>query len=77
MSQEIRKSSRSLIKDPVKARDFNKLNIIFCCEQCSYFQPQNGLCNLGFPNHVHREEAQLKCYSMSGKFAFCRYLEID
>ena len=77
MSKAIRKSSRSLIKDPVKARDFNNLNIMYCCEQCSYFQPKEGLCNLGFPNHMHRREAQLKGYNMSGKFSFCRYLEID
>ncbi|MCB0391749.1 MAG: hypothetical protein KDD58_10675 [Bdellovibrionales bacterium] len=77
MSESLKKNSRSLIKDAVKARDFNNLNLIYSCEQCSYFQPQNGLCNLGFPNQVHRQDNQLKSYNMSGKFAFCRYLEID
>lgn len=77
MSSVIRKLHRSVIKDPVKARDFNKINIVFACEQCSYFQAEDGKCNLGFPNDLHKEEAQLKSYNMSGRFAFCRYLEID
>lgn len=77
MSNFIKKSSRSVIKDPVKAKDFNQLNIIFACEQCSYFQPHNGLCNLGFPNGVHKRKAQMKNYNMSGRLAFCRYSEID
>ncbi|MCB9025162.1 MAG: hypothetical protein H6625_02485 [Bdellovibrionaceae bacterium] len=77
MSKVLRKLNRSVIKDPVKARDFNRLNIFFACEQCSYFQPQDGKCNLGFPNEVHKMDAQLKQYYMSGSFAFCRYSELD
>lgn len=73
----LRKVSRSVIKDPVKAKDFNKLSLVFNCEQCSYFQETDGKCNLGFPNEVHRKEAQIKLYNLSGRFAFCRYLEID
>jgi hypothetical protein len=77
MPEIIKKVPRSVIKDPVKASDFNRLNLVYCCEQCSYYQENDTKCNLGFPNDLHRKEAQLKSFSLSGRFAFCRYLEID
>ncbi len=67
-----------MIKDPVKARDFNNLHLIYSCEQCSFFHKNTDQkCNLGLPNDIHRKKAQLKSYYLSGRFAFCRFLEID
>ncbi len=68
---------RSVIKDPIKASDFNNLNMIFCCEQCSFFEVKNKVCNFGYHHVPHLYEEQLKSYNMGGKMAFCRFLEID
>ena len=68
---------RSVIKDPIKPRDFRRLNLIFCCEQCTYFQQDDKICNLGFPSEPHQRRQQLHTYNLSGRMAFCRFLEID
>ena len=68
---------RSPIRDPIKAQDFRELNLIYCCEQCSYFEHETETCNLGYQTGLHRQKAQLKSYELSGKMTFCRLLEID
>ena len=53
-----------------------KFEMIFNCEQCSHFAPSSGICTMGFqPQHKRLE--QLALYELTGKMAFCRFLEID
>ena len=66
-----------VIRDRVKASDFNSLDIIYCCEKCTYFESSVSKCNLGMKVAPHLKESQMKSYRMGGKFAFCRFLEID
>ncbi|MGE0762467.1 MAG: hypothetical protein AB7N80_04240 [Bdellovibrionales bacterium] len=74
---EIVKSNRSLILDPVNPRDFAELNMIYACEQCSHFDPEGAQCTIGYEAHLHRRDRQLKLYNLSGRMAFCRFMEID
>lgn len=68
---------RSIKKDRVNPSDFLNLEIIYCCEQCSYFNNINESCVLGFSTVHHLKEEQLKTFKVTGYMAFCRFLEID
>lgn len=70
-------SNRSLILDPVHPTDFNHLNIIYACEQCTHFAPDTELCTIGYESRLHRKERQLELYNLCGRMAFCRFMEID
>ena len=63
--------------DPVSPRDFNQLNIIFACEQCSHFDGENISCTIGYNAKNHLKETNLKSFHQTGRMAFCRYQEID
>lgn len=77
-SKKTPKRIRQSIKlDVVNPTDFLTYNSIHSCEQCSHWNQENGLCTLGYKNDVHRLAANLKCYELNGKMAFCRFLEID
>jgi hypothetical protein len=72
------KQIRQSIKlDTVNPTDFLTYTLTHSCESCSHWNQDNGLCSLGYKNDVHRLEANLKCYELNGKMAFCRFLEID
>lgn len=68
---------RSIILDGIHPRDFRELNIIYCCEQCSYFNTETHKCAIGFRVEKHRRENQLKLYNLTGKMALCRSQEVD
>lgn len=68
---------RGIKLDRVNPTDFQNLNLIYCCEQCTYFDPQDVQCVLGFPCENHTKDQQLQTFSTSGHMAFCRFLEID
>ena len=68
---------KSIILDRVKASDFRELNLIYCCEQCSYFDSKKKSCAMGFRVEQHLRENQLKTFELTGKMAFCRSTEID
>ena len=68
---------RSIILDGVNPRDWRELNLIYCCEQCTYFNPQEKRCAMGFKSERHLRENQIELFNRTGKMAFCRSLEID
>lgn len=68
---------RSIIKDPVSAADFNNLNLIYACEQCTYFNPTNKACAMGFKVDIHLKKNQDAQYALNGRLAICRFQEID
>ena len=68
---------RSIILDTVNPRDLRELNLIYCCEQCSYFDPERTRCAMGFKVEKHLRANQDRLYNLTGKFAFCRSQEID
>ena len=74
---KIQPHPRSIILDKIHPREFNSLNVIYCCEQCSYFNTVKKTCAMGFRSQIHMREAQLAEYSRSGRMAICRSLEID
>ena len=73
----VKKGRRSIKLDRVQAKDLRELNLIYSCEQCSYFDPEHTRCVLGFPCEPHLHENQLKTFAIQGHMAFCRFLEID
>jgi hypothetical protein len=77
MSDRTAPARRSLIYDAIHPRDFRELDIIYCCEQCSYFDSANKSCTIGYEADKHMREVQLKHYALTGKVAFCRFTEID
>lgn len=76
-SEEIPSSRRSLILDPVHPRDFNNMEFSYCCEQCSHFDETAKSCTIGYDASKHLREVQLKLYDLTGRMAFCRFMEID
>ncbi|MDC0980406.1 hypothetical protein OAQ84_01585 [Bdellovibrionales bacterium] len=68
---------KSIKLDRVNPRDFRELNLIYCCEQCSFYEPGVKVCSMGFYCKKHERKAQLESYWRTGKMAFCRFLEID
>lgn len=68
---------KSIILDGFNPRDLRELNLIYCCEQCSYFNLQTQKCAMGFKVEKHKRENQLKLYNRTGKMALCRSQEID
>lgn len=67
---------KSIILDGVKASDLRQMNIMYACEQCSYFSPKAG-CAMGFRFQLHTRENQLKLWERTGKMAICRSQEVD
>lgn len=77
MSDRTAPARRSLIYDTIHPRDLRELDIIFCCEQCSYFAPETKTCTIGYEADKHTRDVQMKHYALTGKVAFCRFTEID
>jgi len=72
-----RRIRRSIKLDRVQASDFNNLNMIYACEHCSFFSPEDKECMMGMPTAPHLLENQHKTFNTTGHMAFCRFLEID
>lgn len=75
--EQIPSSRRSLILDPIHPRDFRELNFTYSCEQCSHFDPATEQCTIGYEASKHRQADQLRLYELTGRMAFCRFMEID
>ncbi len=69
--------NRGIIFDKVNPRDFNSVNLMYSCEQCSFFNGENKSCNMGHNTKYHLKENQLKSYELSGRMCICRNHEID
>lgn len=67
----------SIKRDGVHPRDWLMFNKPWACEDCSHFDEARGSCTLGYNPSPHLRETQRKSYELSGKIAFCRFLEID
>jgi hypothetical protein len=67
---------RSIILDGVKAADMRTMNLMYCCEQCSYYSAKAG-CAMGFKYQLHLRENQLRLWELTGKMAICRSQEVD
>jgi hypothetical protein len=68
---------RRLILDAIEPQYWGKLEVTYYCEQCSYYIPESEGCTMGLPTAPHRKEQQQKTYELTGRVAFCRYLEVD
>ena len=71
-----RKPRKSIFLDRVHPQDFFKYQFMFCCEQCSHFDSSQTICTMGY-RAQHQRLEQLKKYELTGKIAFCRFMEID
>lgn len=71
------KINKSLILDPVNPTDYLQLNIVYACEHCSHFDSEGESCTIGYEAHLHRLEHQRRLYELTGRMAFCRFMEID
>ncbi len=67
---------KSIFLDRIHPQDFSKFNFMFCCEQCSHFDAPKAICTMGY-RAQHQRADQLRKYSLTGKMAFCRFMEID
>ncbi len=74
---KIPSSRRSLILDPVHPTDHRELSYTYCCEQCSHFCVETESCTIGYEAKLHRQKRQLELYELTGRMAFCRFMEID
>jgi hypothetical protein len=77
MKQTPKKVRKGIKLDRVAPMDFSQRNLIYCCEQCSHFDPISDSCTLGYQARLHKRDEQLKRYYLNGHMAFCRFTEID
>lgn len=71
-----KRHKRAIKLDRVDPRDWAKMNCRFFCEDCSHFSSTNQTCTIGYvPQHTRTQ--QMKIFELTGKMAFCRFLEID
>lgn len=68
---------RSIKLDRVNPSDFMNMNMVYCCEQCSHYNPETEQCTIGYWSELHRKEVQLKRMETNSHMAFCRFIEID
>ncbi len=68
---------KGVIVDPIHPTDFLNLTITYYCEMCTHFDVQNKACTIGYDAEKHMKAAQDYRYNLSGKVAFCRFIEID
>ncbi|MBK8203754.1 MAG: hypothetical protein IPL83_20345 [Bdellovibrionales bacterium] len=76
-SRRVHPGRKSIILDPVNPTEFRSLNFTYCCEQCVHLDGDENICTFGHDFNIHSRKAQLRSYELSGKMAFCRFLEID
>ncbi len=67
----------SMRKDKINPVDFMKYDFRFACEDCTHYCAKRELCTLGYISSLHRKDAQLHQYNLSGNMALCRFHEID
>jgi hypothetical protein len=67
---------RSIRLDAVHPRDMNNVDVRFFCDDCSHYSLTKKHCTIGFLAQ-HTRESQMKIYNLTGKIAFCRFIEID
>ena len=68
---------KSIKLDRVQPVDLLERNMIYCCEQCSHYDPEQDLCTLGYQTALHKKSVQLRRFELHGHMAFCRFTEID
>jgi hypothetical protein len=73
----LKRPRQSIKADHLSAYYYNHMNLPWACEDCSHFNHKNKTCTLGYVSKHHLREQQKKDYELSGKFALCRFLEID
>ncbi len=71
-----RRPRRSIFLDRIHPQDFQKMNFMFACEQCSHFDGVQIICTMGY-RPQHRLADQIKKYELTGKMPLCRFMEID
>lgn len=72
------KNLRKSIKlDGIHPTHWSSLNLTYCCEQCTHFNPIKTQCTLGYNCENHLKANQDKTYISCGQVAFCRFLEAD
>ena len=72
--KRIRPTIKKEIVDP---SDWLTYKSVWSCEDCSHFDLKNIKCTLGYDVENHLKKAQIKSFELSGRIAFCRFLEID
>ena len=69
--------SPSIKRDAINPKDWNSLPLVYSCEKCVHFSPEEPRCTLGYNCHNHLQKIQDYHYELSGRISFCRFLEID
>lgn len=74
---QLHQPRQSIKLDRVSPYDYQYLNMIYACEQCSHFDPENGLCTIGYNPRNHLKVINDQRFAHGGFMAFCRFQEID
>ncbi len=76
-----RKSPRrlrsSIKKDAVTPAAYIRYKLPWSCDDCSHFERNFEVCSLGYNANNHRLAQQKFDYELSGRYALCRFQEID
>jgi len=67
----------SIRHDAVNPTDYNKYRLPWSCEDCTHYDRTEDRCTFGYVVKWHKRAYQKHSYELSGKFAVCRFQEID
>lgn len=76
MTYQKRRPRRGIHTDLVHPGEYLKYEGRFYCEDCSHFDSNAVSCTMGY-KPVHTRAEQTRLYDLSGRMAFCRFIEID
>lgn len=72
-----RVESKFIRADYVYPHDYNSFSIAASCECCSHFDRDAIKCTIGYNAQNHLASRQAYTYHLSGRIAFCRFIELD
>jgi hypothetical protein len=71
-----KRQKRSIKVDAVAAADLARFTARIFCDDCGHYDRTGDRCTMGYLAQ-HTRAAQMAFYELSGKMAFCRFIEID
>lgn len=67
----------SIRHDVINPADYVKYQFPTSCEDCSHFKTEDQTCTIGYNTRWHLKAYQAQTYSLNGRVALCRFMEID
>lgn len=73
----MQKKKKSLKQESISPSIFNTKQLIYSCEDCSFFIKKQKACEMGLNSKIYQNQQQKALYNRTGKLNICLFLEID